>query len=183
MLDFDKLYKENKAMVLRYLVNKTKNRSDSEELVNDIFIKVFKHLNDYDETKSAFSTWLINITKNSLIDYYRLKGGSNKAKAFANMINTDSSMTNEVYQVFQVPDNGIKTDSLYDSHIINENTARQINALNGKYKEIAIDYFYNDLSYDEIQVKHELSLGTVKIRINRLRKQLQENLKNELQLV
>lgn len=183
MLDFNKLYKENKPKLLRYLNTRTRNSSDAEELTNDVFIKVFNHLKEFDETKSAFNTWVTNITKNVLIDYYRLKGGSNKAKAFKNMVNTDDQMTDEIYQVFQIPDHGIKADSLHDSTIVVENTAKAINCLKGDKKDIAIDFFYNDLSYDEIADKTNLPLGTVKNYIFKIRKQLQSDLKKEYELV
>ncbi len=183
MLDFDKLYIEHKPQILRYLNSKTRNINDSEELTNDIFIRVFNHLTEYDETKSAFNTWITNITKNVLIDYYRLKGGSKKAKAFKNSINTDDQMTDEIYQVFQIPDQGIKADSLHDSTIVVENTARAINCLKGVKKDIAIDFFYNDLTLNEIVDKTDLPLGTVKNYIFKIRKQLQGELKKEYELV
>lgn len=183
MLDFNKLYNENNKMVLRYLTSKTKNYADAEELTNDIFLKVFKHLENFDETKSSFTTWLINISKNTLIDYYRLKGGSNKAKAFKNCINTDNAMTDEIYQVFQIPDKGIKSDSLYDTEIVINNTSKAINGLKGIAKDIAVEFFYNDLTYDEIQNKLDLPMGTVKGTINRVRIKLQCKLQKELDLV
>jgi RNA polymerase sigma-70 factor (ECF subfamily) len=183
MLKFDKIYNENKAMVMRFLRTKIKNSSDIEELTDDIFIKVFNHLCDYDETKSNFNTWLINITKNTLIDYYRTKNGTQKAKAFANMINTDNSISEEIHMVYQVPDNGIKADSLHDSAIVVSNTDKAINSLKGVKKDIAIEFFYNDLQYEEIAEKLNLPLGTVKGNIFRIRETLQKSLKHELELV
>lgn len=179
LLDFDQLYKENRMMVLRFLVNKTRNRSDSEELTNDIFIKVFNHLADYDANKSTFKTWLIAITNNSLTDYYRTKNGTNKAKAFSNMINTDDESDDEVYQVYQIPYRGANADALYDSKIILNNIDNAIESLNGNARLIAREFFINNLKHSEICDKLDLPLGTVKATINRIREKLQVALKAE----
>ncbi len=183
MLDFDKLYKEHKPQILRYLNSKIKNHSDAEELANDVFIRVFNHLNDYDETKSAFNTWITNITKNVLIDYFRLTGGSIKAKVIKTNVKIDDQKSDEIYQVFHVPDQGVKADSLYDTAYMIESTAQAINCLKGVKKEIAMDFFYNDLKMTEIAEKTDLPLGTVKNYIHMIRKQLQGDLKKEYELV
>lgn len=179
MLDFDELYKKKRVMVLNYLVCNTKNRLDSEELTDDIFIKVFKHLEQYDETRGTFNTWLTKITSRTLIDYYRTHGGTIKSKAFKDMINTDDE-SDEVYQVYQIPYMGAKADSLYDLEFVQNKIDHTINNLKGISKDIAIESIYNDLNYQEISDKVGVPLGTIKGTLNRIREKLKTALESEM---
>lgn len=54
------------AIILRY----ARNGSDAEELLNDVFIKVFANIRQY-KRKSGFRPWLRKIIVNTSIDYYR----------------------------------------------------------------------------------------------------------------
>ncbi|MBO4607679.1 MAG: sigma-70 family RNA polymerase sigma factor [Prevotella sp.] len=44
---------------------------DAEEVYQDVFIKVFHHIDRYDETKSALKTWLSRIAYNEAISHLR----------------------------------------------------------------------------------------------------------------
>ena len=47
-----------------------RNNEDAEELTQDVFVKVFDRIEQYD-VKNSFATWLINIAKNAGIDHLR----------------------------------------------------------------------------------------------------------------
>lgn len=49
-----------------------RDRNDALELLNDAFLKVFRHLSAYDVSKALFYTWIRKIVINSAID--RLRG-------------------------------------------------------------------------------------------------------------
>lgn len=56
-----------------YLAYKyTGNRSDSDDCVQDIFIKVVKNIDKYNEKKASFGTWLYQIAKNTILDYIKI---------------------------------------------------------------------------------------------------------------
>jgi RNA polymerase sigma-70 factor, ECF subfamily len=57
-----------KSICLRY----SSNREDAEEVLNDGFMKVFKHLSKYDRIK-PFKAWFRTILVNTCIDFYRKK--------------------------------------------------------------------------------------------------------------
>jgi RNA polymerase sigma-70 factor (ECF subfamily) len=44
---------------------------DAEDMAQTVFVKVFTKLDTFDADKSALSTWIFNITRNSLIDHQR----------------------------------------------------------------------------------------------------------------
>ena len=66
-LDFDVVYRENRADVFHQIERMVNNQSVSEELTQDVFVKVLDNF----EGRSEVSTWLHNITKNTVLDYLR----------------------------------------------------------------------------------------------------------------
>lgn len=180
---FEEIYNHYHNPLLNWLKFKIKNVSDAEELVNDTLIKVCRNLEKYDASKSSFDTWVKNINNNVLVDYYRTNNMTAKAQAMKNNFSIDGNDINEDCPVFQVPDKGIKSDSLFDTQIVTRNIETAINSLKGNAKAIAIELFINQLTYDEIAEKLSLSIGTVKPTIMRIREKLQNKLKKEYELV
>src|ERR1700716_4643561 len=43
----------------------------SEDLTQEVFIKIYRTLSSYDSTKGAFVTWVTTITRNLLVDHFR----------------------------------------------------------------------------------------------------------------
>lgn len=55
------------------------NRADLEDLTQEVFIRVFKSLNDFCESEGSFISWITVIAKNLAIDYCRRKKRYNAA--------------------------------------------------------------------------------------------------------
>lgn len=70
---FTELYEHFFPRIYQYLLGKTKDSSLADEMTSEIFIKMYQHLQDYDQSKGAFSTWLFRIAHNVLQDYYGSK--------------------------------------------------------------------------------------------------------------
>jgi RNA polymerase sigma-70 factor (ECF subfamily) len=60
---FEQLVKRYDRKLLRIAQNITHNREDSQDVVQEAFLKAFQHLGEFRED-SKFSTWLIRITLN-----------------------------------------------------------------------------------------------------------------------
>ena len=59
--EFNRIYAEYKNKVTAYVYNKVGDRSMVEDLVEDVFVKVYQHLDSYDETKSSLSSWIYTL--------------------------------------------------------------------------------------------------------------------------
>lgn len=59
--------------VSAYIRGKVENHHDAEDLVSQVFEKVYGKLNTFDETKASLSTWIYTITRNVVTDYYRTR--------------------------------------------------------------------------------------------------------------
>ena len=70
---FEVLMERYMPIVMGYLCGKTRNRCDTEDLAQEIFIKVHRNL-DRLRTPERFGPWLMCIVRSRLIDYYRVLG-------------------------------------------------------------------------------------------------------------
>jgi RNA polymerase sigma-70 factor (ECF subfamily) len=50
------------------------DRSMAEELVQEVFLKVWRSSNTFDPTRGSFSTWLYRVTRSGALDLYRKRG-------------------------------------------------------------------------------------------------------------
>ena len=71
MENFNNIYADNYNKVLGWIRYKVGSIEVAEELTQDVFMKVHKNLTDFDPDKSAIGTWVMNITKNTIIDHWR----------------------------------------------------------------------------------------------------------------
>lgn len=71
MQNMEEVYKTYFPVIYNYVFYKLLNRENTEDVVSQIFEKVLKHLSSFDPTKAAMKTWIMRITDNVLIDFYR----------------------------------------------------------------------------------------------------------------
>lgn len=71
--DSDAIYEEYRPKVFSYLYYQLNNYHDAEDLTEDVFVKVYSKIDTYDKNKASLSTWIFNVAKNTLIDYYRTR--------------------------------------------------------------------------------------------------------------
>lgn len=68
---FGELYLRHNAAVFRFLYSHLDNREDAEDLVEDVFFRVYNSLSGYREKGVPFIAFLFRIARNGLIDHYR----------------------------------------------------------------------------------------------------------------
>lgn len=69
----EKVYAEYKEKMYGYIYNRLHNHTITEELIAEIFVKIVKHIGDYDANKASLSTWVYVITRNTLNEYFRTR--------------------------------------------------------------------------------------------------------------
>jgi RNA polymerase sigma-70 factor (ECF subfamily) len=170
MTAFNKIYSDHYDKVFSWCKFKIGNHEAAEELASDVFVKVHKHLTEYDENKSSIGTWVMNITKNAIIDYWR----TNKQ----NMVDSISDMTDDegnetfVHTDYSTPETALQNSELGSA--IHE----AIQSLPQNYATIADMFFIKELSHDEISTTLNSPLGTVKVGIHRAKEMLRSKLMN-----
>jgi RNA polymerase sigma-70 factor (ECF subfamily) len=132
---------------------------EANDLAQEVFIKVYKNLDKY-QPMYKFSTWIMRITTNMVIDYRRKQKQSTV------------SMDEMIYE--PMAEGSPETD-----YLEKERTNRVLDALNAlpeMYKVPIILYHQQGLSYQEIADVINEPLSKVKNRIFRARKMLKEQL-------
>ena len=59
--------------VSAYIREKVDDHHDAEDLVSQVFEKVYGKIHTFVETKASLSTWIYTITRNTVTDYYRTR--------------------------------------------------------------------------------------------------------------
>ena len=67
----EKIYTEYFKKVTGYIQSHVENDQEREDIVSEVFLKIYAKLESYDESKASLSTWIYTITKNTVIDYYK----------------------------------------------------------------------------------------------------------------
>jgi len=141
----------------------------AEDLLQDTFLKLYTHKNSYKEI-AKFSTWIYtiagNFAKTELRKFKRRKTYSHSDLSFND---------NE----FIIEDKNKTPSDIFLDEGLRKSLHECLSLLPLNFKNIIILRDIQELSYDEISTIVELSLGTVKSRINRARLKLYECLQNK----
>lgn len=71
------MYAKSLFAVITNIIN---NREEAEDLLQDVFVKIWKNMDSYNESKGRFYTWMLNIARNTAIDKLRSKNFNNSKK-------------------------------------------------------------------------------------------------------
>ena len=156
---FAELVNRYKNLVYSIILRMTNNQDEVGDLAQEVFIKIYKNLQKY-YPDFKFSTWIIRITTNHVIDYRRKK-------------------QQETVPLESAEFEASSGDSPEQAYIINEQRMelkKMVNGLPDMYRIPIVLYHNEGLSYQEISEVIEEPLSKVKNRIFRGRKMLKESL-------
>ncbi len=69
-MDFASAYDENYAKVFNYVQYRVMNRTETEDIVSEVFMKALRHYQSYDEHRASVATWLFAIARNAVNDHF-----------------------------------------------------------------------------------------------------------------
>lgn len=136
------------------------SHEQAEDLTQDIFLKIFRSLETFDR-RANFQTWLISVSRNLCIDYYRSVRKERET--------IDRQVTAE--EVGPVSRDAGPLAAL-EQRDLAALLRRSLNALPDSLRLAVMMRDIQELSYQEIAERLQLPEGTVKSRINRGRKEL-----------
>ena len=67
----EQLYREYRSVVLSYISARVPSPDDAEDICEEVFIKLFRMLEKYDENRASVSTLIYRIAHNAVIDHFR----------------------------------------------------------------------------------------------------------------
>jgi RNA polymerase sigma-70 factor (ECF subfamily) len=162
---FSTIVSHYQKMIFTIVLKIVENREDAEDITQEIFIKVFKSLDQFKE-ESGFSTWLYRIAYNTTLSELR------KKKLFFTSIDDSLSSVNELITDY------------------NEDTEHEIKLqyLDKAIKKLPPDeiflvtlYYLDEQSIENISKISNLSVSNVKVKLYRIRKKLAVELNQLMQ--
>lgn len=140
------------------------SHEEAEDVLQDVFIKIYSNLNDYDQDLK-FSSWIYRITHNQVISNYRKL----KSRPEGQIIDIDENGLNNISS-----DSDIAEE--LDSGFLRKHIYSALANIDPKYREVLVLKFLEEKSYEEISDILKKPIGTVGTLINRGRKLLKEEL-------
>jgi RNA polymerase sigma-70 factor, ECF subfamily len=153
--------------VYGFMLLRTENETDAEDITIETFSKAFDKIATYNP-EYQFNTWLIAIAKNVHIDLLRKK----KSSLFIDITDEEDDIA------YGIADD---SPSAEDQIITEQNLARLlqfIKELKPAYQEVIQMRYFQEMSYQEIADELNEPLNNVKIKLLRAKKLLSEIIKN-----
>lgn len=150
------LYGRYSAPLMSLAVRMVGDVGTAEELLQDVFVKVWRHAASYDSKKSRPFTWAVTIMRRTCIDHLR------KRKDIADT--SAPRVESEVPNAYPTPENvrpavQAREELQRVDHALEDFPAEQRAAL-----ELAL---YSELTHAEIAARLRLPLGTIKTWVRR----------------
>ena len=161
---FKNLLQEHKNRVFNYALYFLRNREDAEDVTQEVFIKLWKNMNQIDRKK--MKAWMMQVAHNCCVDHIRRRKGVNQKHQSA-------------IPVDFLPSKG-DVDSNPESVIERkENRNLLLSAMEtlpDRTKSMLLLHYYQGFKYETIGSILNTDVGTVKVAVHRGRKVLREKL-------
>jgi len=154
------VHKNNVKGIIKHVTGKY-----NEDLEQEVYIKAWKNLHSYQE-KGKFENWIKTIATNVSRDYLRSLGFRQSNKE-----DHDEEKIINICDKF-TPEQCLKQKERQKIIV------SAINNLPQKFREVVLLFEIEDMSYEDISLKLNCPVGTIKSRLFNARKKLYESLKN-----
>jgi RNA polymerase sigma-70 factor (ECF subfamily) len=146
---FEQLYDRHSRTVYGLILRILQQAGTAEEVVQDVFLQLWRNAEQYDESRGPFVPWLFTLARNRALDTLRLKSERQRRR---------EEQTEELPPVVTAPQ--------YEKELDEKRRAQKVRALIGSLnpqqkRAIELAYF-EGLSHSEIAEALKEPLGTVK---------------------
>jgi RNA polymerase sigma-70 factor (ECF subfamily) len=145
-----RLYDAYRVILFGLLVRILNSREEAEDILQDVFIQIWRRAKDFDEKRGRPFTWLVTLTRSRAIDRLRLLGARQRLATSAAQDQTEEA-------------SDALTDTIRSGQ--KEIVQRALADLPEDQKQTLVLAYYEGLTHSEIASKVGAPLGTVKTRI------------------
>ena len=149
---FDALLKRYESKVFSYFLYSVKNQELAEDLFQDVFVKMIVRLKNGQYAENGkFSSWMMRIVHNHLIDYYRTSVA-------------DKTLSNDATEADLYSKADIALNENREQEMIDQQTLKEVRGLIAllpeSQREVLLMRVYDELSFKEIAKKTNCSINT-----------------------
>lgn len=150
-LSFEIIYNNYFVSVFKYVFNRIGDKELTQDIVADVFVKVYQNMNKYQDRGYSFISWVYRIAHNEIMNYYR----RSKKSYFIGITEVAISSIEEEFE--------------FD---MNEDETSKVNAIFNQLKEEDAEYlrmrFFEGLSFKEIADFFKTKESAAKMKFYRL---------------
>ncbi|WP_426478682.1 RNA polymerase sigma factor [Chryseobacterium sp. CBSDS_008] len=159
---FHYLYDHYSGALYGIILRIVQSKEYTEEVIQDVFVKIWNSIQQYDASKGRFYTWMINIARNTAIDYLKSKGFQNELK--------NQSLPDFVYNTTELSTTNNSSDYIGFNNVLE--------GLEADKQELINLAYYQGYTQHEISEKLKIPLGTVKTKMRNALMKLKDLLKD-----
>jgi RNA polymerase sigma-70 factor (ECF subfamily) len=160
---FQELVERYETRLLNFVYRTIGDREKAEDLVQEVFIRVYRHLHRFDRSKK-FSTWAYTIASNLAKNELR-----NRSRNPLVLFQAIKRNWEDEDRPLQFEDPGSRPDDLYRKRHLRALVEQSVAQLPEHHRQVFVLRELEGKSYEEIAEITECNLGTVKSRLNRAR--------------
>ncbi|MBL7129368.1 MAG: sigma-70 family RNA polymerase sigma factor [Ignavibacteria bacterium] len=166
--DFEKEAMPYINLLQNYAYRMCGNRLDADDLVQETYLRAFRFFNKFEKGTNC-KAWLFRIMKNLFINNYRKSQKQPGQVDYSEIENFFESIKSK-----KVDSNDLQ-EKIF-SHLLDDDLTNALNSLQDDFKTVVILCDLEGLSYEEIAEFVQCPIGTVRSRLHRGRKLLQQKL-------
>lgn len=144
------LYDRHSATLMGVAYRILQNRRDAEDLLHDVFLEAWHKAASYDSSRGTVRNWLIMRVRSRAID--RLRSLTSARKKAILQVNNESAQIESVENAYHSPDH--------------ERARRALAHLSDAQRMVIELLYFEGLSCQEIALRCEIPIGTVKSRLS-----------------
>jgi RNA polymerase sigma-70 factor (ECF subfamily) len=170
--DFEALLAPVLSQAYGYALSLTRNQSDAEDLVQDATLQAWKGFRTF-QPGAPFKPWFFRVLTNCHRMTWRARA---RRLVTVSMGDAPDLFLYNTFKVADLPVAGDDPAGRLMSNLSREAVQAAVRKLPEEYQVVAALYFIEDLSYEAIAAVLDVPPGTVRSRLHRARKLLQQRL-------
>jgi RNA polymerase sigma-70 factor (ECF subfamily) len=163
---FEELLQPHLHQLYKLAYRFTGQRADAEDLVQDVVVKLYPRLQEIQKIEQL-GPWLARVLYRHFVDRVR-----SKQRSPLHLVDENGSVLDEHKD--EIPDPAENVEAA----LLQDRLQEALNQLNEDQRALMILHDVEGYTLNEIHTMHDVSIGTLKSRLNRARSRLRELLKN-----
>ena len=148
------LYDNYSPALFGVILRIVKSNELAEEVLQEVFVKIWKNFESFNEDKGRFFTWIINIARNTAIDQTRLKSFGRSIQDLEKTVHIEEESAAIIPETMDL---------------------RNLTSKLGKeYQEVIDIVYFQGYTHSEAAEALDIQLGTLKTRVRSAVKKLRE---------
>ena len=157
---FSQLYDRYRSRIYSTAYRFIQDSGEAQDATQEIFLKIFRSLPEWNPRKAKFSTWVYRLAANHAIDCWRSRKRRHES------LPSDSS-DDEEFRERQISDAILTPFGALEEKENVDHIRRSVGELPDLQKKVFLLRYFQDLKLEEIARMEDCSLGTVKTSLFR----------------